>query len=212
MLNRIFKAAIIFLILASTTTIAFALQPGTYNNRDWNAGEFNPDGGMGSTEGMRIVPTRIAPDIKPARTMLKKKAAWEYIGDIKQKLLSGNYTGEILLRTKPDPKHNTISDGIIFNSNGGRNYYITRKDGEHMIMLDVPGGREEMVVTEANFPKFENAMHDDNNTPYIFFDRDGNEAAIVFVEWHTRVKQEFDQTGEVIIILEGTRPVSYRCK
>ena len=47
-------------------------------------------------------------------------------------------------------------------------YYITRKDGEHLIMLDAAGGRKEKIVTEDNFPKFENAIHDDNGTPYVF--------------------------------------------
>ncbi len=204
------KVTIIFLLLTFEANIAFAVQPGTYDSRDWNVGEFDPGGGMGSTEGMRVVPYRIDSGIKPAREMLRKDAAWEYIGGIKQKLFSGNYTGEILLRTKTDPKYNTLSDGIIFNTNGGRNYYIKRKDGEHTIMLDVPGGREEILVTEASFPKFENAIHDDNDTPYVLFDRDGNEAAIVFVEWHTRIKQKFNKTGEVIIILKGAKAARHR--
>ena len=206
----IFKIVIVFLVLTLRVAITCAVQPGAYDSKEWNKGEFDPGGRMGSTEGMRVVPHRIDSSIKPGREMLKKEAAREYIGDIKQRLLSGNYTGEILLRTKPDPKYHTLSDGIIFNTNGGRNYYIMRKDGKHTIMLDVPGGRQEVTVTEANFPKFENAIHDDNDTLYVFFDRDGNEAAIVFVEWHTRVKQKFNETGEVIIILKGARPVRHR--
>ncbi len=77
-------------------------------------------------------------------------------------------------------------------------------------MLDVPGGRQEVKVTKANFPKFENAIHDDNDAPYVLFDREGNEAAIVMVEWHTRVKQKFNENGEVIIILTGAKPVRRR--
>lgn len=203
----------ILLIGAVGSAIVFAGQPGTYDSRDWNAGQFessDPGGGMGSTEGMRVVSYYPTSRIKPGRKMLKKEAAWEYIGNLKQKLISGNYTGEILLRSKPDPKHNTLSDGIIFNAGGGRNYYVRRKDGEHIIMLDVPGGREEIKVTEANFPKFENTIHDDNDRPYVLFDQDGNEVAIVFLEWHTNIQQKFNNTGEVIIILQGTKPVSYR--
>jgi len=210
---NIYKISVVLSISALLTTIVFAEQPGTYNSRDWNAGQYDPGGGMGSTEGMRVIPYRIDTNAKPGRKMLKKKAAQEYIGNIKEKLFSGNYTGEILLRTKPDPKHNTLSDGIIFNTNGGRNYYIKRTDGEHVILLDDPGGRQEITVTEENFPKFENTMHDDNDDPHVLFDKDGNEAAIVFVEWHTRVRQEFDKkTGEVIIILEGTKPARHRFK
>jgi hypothetical protein len=202
----------IIICLSFTISIidGVAEQPGTYDSRDWNKGMFEPGGGINSTEGLRVVPYRITRSIRPGRKMLKKKAAWEYIGNIKQKLLSGNYTGEILLRTKPDPKYNTLSDGIIFNTNGGRNYYIKRKDGEHLIMLDVPGGRQEIMVTDANYPKFENTMHDDNDIPYVLFDRDGNEAAIVFVEWHTRVKQKFNKGGEVIIELKGAAPARHR--
>lgn len=204
---------IIFFILFGYTMPAFSEQPGTYDSRDWNTGRFDQGdagGGMGSTEGMRVVPYRIDTRIKPGKKMLKKKEAWKYIGNMKRKLLSGNYTGEILLRTKADPKYNTLSDGVIFNTNGGRNYYITRRDGEHVIMLDVPGGRQEITVAESNFPKFENAIHDDNNTPYVLFDRDGAEAAIVFVEWHTRVKQKFNKTDEVIIMLQGAEPANKR--
>ena len=213
MSGKINKIAIAFSILALGAAIAFAGQPGDYDSRDWNTGQFDrgdAGGGMGSTEGMRVVPYRIIRSIKPGRKILKKKKAWEYIGNLKQKLLSGNYTGEIFLRSAPDPTHNTISDGIIFNTNGGRNYYIKRRDGEHLVMLDVPGGRQEVKVTAANFPKFENAIHDDNGTPYVLFDRDGNEAAIVFVEWHTRVKQHFNKTGEVIVELEGAKSVRHR--
>ena len=205
------KIAVVYLISIFISTIAFAgSQPGTYDSHDWNAGQFDPGGGIGSSEGMRVVSYRIDPDLKPTKPMLKKEAALEYIGDIKEKLISGYYTGEILLRTKPDPKHHTLSDGTIFNTNGGRNYYITRKDGEHMIMLDSPGGRQEIVVTETNFPKFENAIHDDNGTPYVLFDLDGNEAAIVFLDWHTKIKQKFTETGDIIIILKGARPVRGR--
>lgn len=204
------KIAVTFLVLMFTANIALAGQPGDYNSRDWNSGKFDPGGGMGSTEGLRVVPYRIDTRAKPGRKMLRKKAAWEYIGNIKERLLSGNYTGEILLRSTPDPKRNTLSDGIIFNTNGGRNYYVTRKDGEHTIMIDAPGGRKEVLVTEANFPKFENTMHDDNDRPYVFFDKDGNEAAIVFVEWHTKVRQKFNKTGEVVIVLEGAKPARHR--
>ncbi len=205
------KTVIVFLAIALDITIVFAAtQPGTYDSRDWNAGAFEPGGGWGTTEGMRVVPYRIDTRAKPGRKILKKDAAWEYIGSIKDTLLSGHYTGEILLRTKTDPKYNTLSDGIIYNTNGGRNYYVKRKNGEHIILLDSPGGREEIIVTEANYSKFENAMHDDNASPYILFDQDGNEAAIVFVEWHTRVKQKFNKTGEVIIILKGAQAARHR--
>lgn len=211
--SNIYKMAIIFSILVLAATIAFAGQPGDYDSRDWNEGQFDrgdAGGGMGTTEGMRVVPYRVTRRIKAGREMLKKKKAWKYIGNLKEKLFSGNYTGEILLRTKTDPKYNTLSDGIIFNTGGGRNYYITRRDGEHVIMLDVPGGRQEIKVTEVNYPKFENTLHDDNATPYVFFDQDGNEAAMVFVDWHTRVKQQFNKTGEVIIVLKGAKPARHR--
>ncbi|MEA3305994.1 MAG: NUDIX domain-containing protein [Candidatus Omnitrophota bacterium] len=207
---RAFKKAC--LVLVMLISCAFAEQPGVYDSRDWNAGEFDAGGRMGSAEGMRVVPYRIDRSIKPGREMLKKKEAWEYIGNIKEKLLSGNYTGEILLRSRTDPRYNTLSDGIIFNTNGGRNYYIKRKNGEHMIMLDAPGGRQEVKVTKNNFAKFENTIHDDNDAPYVLFDCNGNEAAIVMVEWHTRVKQKFNENGEVIIILTGAKSVYHKTR
>ncbi len=190
---------------------SFGEQPGEYDSRDWNMGSFGePGGGIGSTEGKRVVSYHIDNSIKPGKKMLKKKRAWEYIGNLKERLFNGTYTGEILLRTKPDPKYNTLSDGIIFNTGGGRNYYITRKDGEHVVMLDVEGGRQEIVVTEKNWPKFENTIHDDNDIPYVLFDSEGNEAAIVFVDWHTRVKQKFNRTGEVIIQLKAAPAARHR--
>jgi len=207
-MNR-FPAAI--LAVALTSSAAFALQPGAYNTRDWNAGIFcEPGGGEESAEGLRTVSYNPDPGISPAREMLKKDAAWEYIGDLQERLFSGVYTGEILLRAKPDPKYNTLSDGIIFNTGGGRNYYARRKDGEHIIIIDAAGGRQEIAVTPETFFKFENSIHDDNDVPYVFFDREGNEAAILFAEWHTRVRQKFNETGEVIILLNGARPARHR--
>ncbi len=202
--------AFVFLIAVFGSARAYAIQPGDHENRDWNAGEFDndsdPGGGMGSDEGLRVIDYNVDRRKKAGKKILSKKKAWEYIGDLKERLISGNYTGEILLRSAPDPKRNTISDGIIFNTGGGRNYYVKREDGNHIIMLDVPGGRKEKLVTEDNFPKFENTINDDNKSPYVLFDEDGSEAAIVFLEWHTNIKQKFNKTGEVVIILEGARP------
>jgi len=210
MRSKMFVLAVVFLVLVFGSTAAYAVQPGDHENRDWNAGELDkdsdPSGGMGSDEGLRVIDYNVDRRKKPGKKMLKKKKAWQYIGDLRERLTSGNYTGEILLRSAPDPKHHTISDGIIFNKGGGRNYYVKREDGHHIIMLDIAGGRKEKIVTEENFPKFENAINDDNNRPYILFDEDGNEAAIVFLEWHTNIKQKFNKTGEVVIILEGARP------
>ena len=214
MRTGLFMCCAVFFVLTSGTMSAYAAQPGDHENRDWNAGEFDddsdPGGGMGSDEGLRVIDYNVDRRKKPGREMLKKKKAWEYIGDLKERLISGDYTGEILLRSSPDPKRNTLSDGVIFNTGGGRNYYVKREDGHHIIMLDVPGGRREKKVTEANFPKFENTIADDNNRPYVLFGEDGDEAAIVFLEWHTDIRQKFNRTGEVVIILEGTRPGSSR--
>ena len=74
------KMMVIFLVLVFKITFAFAVEPGGYDSRDWNEGQFDPGGGWGSTEGVRVVHYRVDTGIKPGRKMLKKKAAWEYIG------------------------------------------------------------------------------------------------------------------------------------
>ena len=66
------------------------------------------------------------------------------------------------------------------------------------------------MVFSLNLPKLKTIDDYNPALPTIMFDKDGNEAAIVFVEWHTRVKQKFNKTGEVIIMLTGAPAARHR--
>ena len=141
-----------------------------------------------------------------ALTTYQGKEAAEYLGDIKQHLLAGGYTCEILARSHRDSMHGRFSDGLIFNPGGGVFEYPKRKDGEHIIVLDSPGGREEDPLTEDLWrQKIDNVLSDDNNIPYVFLDDNKKELAVVFVGNDTQVsaKMREDQTIEISISVRG---------
>ena len=142
-----------------------------------------------------------------ALTVLKGGEAAAYLGDAKTHFLSAKYTYEILTRKHRDAMHGRFSDAVIFNKDGGNFLYPRRKDGDHIVVIDAPGGREEDPATEDVWrQKLANTLSDDNNTPYVFLDGK-NELATVFVGNRTEVtaKMNSDNLLEITIAVEGAR-------
>ena len=143
-----------------------------------------------------------------ALIILKQDEAKNYLGDIKAHILSGQYTYDILSRSHRDAMHGRFSDGVIFNTGGGRFLSLRRKDGDHKIVIDSPEGREKDPVNEDNWrQKIDNALSDDNIYPTIFLDDAKKELAIVFVGRGSQVIGEMNENGQlqISISVEGAR-------
>ena len=143
-----------------------------------------------------------------ALTILKQKEAKTYLGDIKAHILSGPYTYDILSRNHRDSMHGRFSDGVIFNTGGGRFLFLRRKDGDYKIVIDSPEGREKDPVSEDDWRrKIDNALSDDNKFATVFLDDAKKELAIVFVGSGTQVIGQMNDGGflEIVISVEGTR-------
>ncbi len=143
-----------------------------------------------------------------ALTVLKQDEAKTYAGDIKTHILAGSYTFDILSRNHRDSMHGRFSDGVIFNTGGGKFLYLRRKDGDYKLVIDSPQGREKDSVNEDNWrQKIANALSDDNSFCYVFLDDNKKELAIVFVGRGTEVKGEMNGDGllEITMVVEGAR-------
>ena len=126
-----------------------------------------------------------------ALTVLKSDEARAHIGDAKQHFLSSPYTVEILTRSHRDAMHGRFSDAVLFNAGGGKMDYPKRKDGEHIVVVDAPGGREEDPVTEDLWrQKIENVLSDDNGDPIVYLDEQKQELAVVYVGRDTKVSEK----------------------
>jgi hypothetical protein len=153
-------------------------------------------------EGDRVVVLKIDKKAKLPKKFLKRNEATAYIGsmDDLQKKVTGNlYTGENVIRHEKSPRVLNLSDGIIFNTDGGKIGYVSRKDGAYTIILDYPEGRKLETVDEALFDKYSNVINDDCTVPYVFFDKDGNEAAIAYLPKSMLVYQYITIDGSVAI-------------
>ena len=134
---------------------------------------------------------------------LKGEDARSYLGDAKQHFLSGKYTCEILSRSHRDAMNGRFSDGVIFNAGGGLFEYPKRKDGEHILLLDSPGGREEEPVTEAYWrQKIDNTLSDDNNIPTVFLDDNHQELATAYVGSGTKLDAKILENGLLQIMID----------
>ncbi len=143
-----------------------------------------------------------------ALVVLKGREAEEHIGDIKRHVLAGKYTYESLSRSRRDAMHGRFSDALIFNSGGGNFLYPRRKDGDHIVVIDAPGGREEEPVTEDSWrQKIQNTLSDDNNIPYVFLDGSRAELAIVYVGKGTQLSSKMNAEGhlQIEIQVDGAR-------
>lgn len=143
-----------------------------------------------------------------ALTTLKADEAGKYLGNIKERVLGGKYTYEILSRSHRDAMHGRFSDGLIFNTDGGNFSYPRRKNGDHVLVIDAPDGREEDPVTaDAWRQKIQNTLSDDNNIPYVFLDDAGKEMAILYVGKGTEVTPKITPEGllRIELLVEGAR-------
>lgn len=138
-----------------------------------------------------------------ALTTLKGDEAKRHVGDPKERFLSGKYTYEILGRSHRDAMYGRFSDGTIFNAGGGNFLYPRRKNGEHLIVIDAPDGREEEPVTEEEWRrKIANALSDDNPIPTVYLDEAGKEIAVLFVGRGTNVSAKMNAAGLLEITLD----------
>ena len=143
-----------------------------------------------------------------ALTVLKQEEAKNYLGDVKAHIWSGPYTYDILLRSHRDSMHGRFSDGVIFNTAGGRFLFLRHKDGDHKIVIDSPDGREKDPVNEEEWRrKIGNALSDDNTFATVFLDDAKKELAIVFVGRGTQVIGQMNDKGllEIVISVDGSR-------
>lgn|SRR3989338_3924456 len=138
-----------------------------------------------------------------ALTVLTGSEASQYLGDLKARLLRGKYTYEILGRNHRDAMYGRFSDGLIFNTQGGNFLYLRRQDGDHLVVIDAPNGREEDPVTEDSWrQKIQNTLSDDNNIPYVFLNDQKDEIAVLFVGKGTRVTYQTNSQGLLEISLK----------
>ncbi len=143
-----------------------------------------------------------------ALSVLKNQEAVKYLGDYEKHFLATPYAYEILGRSHRDSMHGRFSDGIIFNADGGMFQYLTRKDGEHLVVLNSPKGRQEDSVTAEDWrKKISNNLSDDNRNPYVFLDDSGKEIAVVFIGNGAKVDGKMTGEGllEIAISVEGAR-------
>ena len=148
-----------------------------------------------------------------ALQILKAKEARDFIGEPKTHFLGHGYTVEILKRSHRDSMHGRFSDGIVFNADGGLFSYPRRKDGDHLIALDDPAGREEETVSEEFWRReVANAISDDNPEPVVFLDDQQRELATVFVGRDTRVSGKTNAAGllEIEIHVDGAKDIRGR--
>lgn len=141
-----------------------------------------------------------------ALTTLKGDEAKSFIGDIKTHVMAGRYTYEILSRSHRDAMHGRFSDALIFNPEGGNFRYPRRKNGDHILVIDDPSGREEEPVTEDDWRrKIGNTLSDDNNIPYVFLDDSRRELAILYVGKGTEVTSKMNAQNllEITIKVDG---------
>ena len=142
-----------------------------------------------------------------ALTVLQGTEAAQYLGDVKQHLLAGKYTCDILARSHRDAMHGRFSDGVVLNADGGLFKFLKREDGDCDVLLDAPGGREEEPVTEDYWRhKLKNALEDDNNIAYVFLDDNKKELGIAFVGNGTKVDGKMNEGNlQVVISVPGSK-------
>lgn len=153
-------------------------------------------------EGDRVVVLKIDKKAKLPKKYIKKKKAAEYIGsmeELKEKVTTNLYSSENVIRHAKSDRYLNISDGIYFNTDGGKIGYVSRKDGAYTIIVDYPQGRKLEVVDDALFEEYANYISDELTVPYVFFDKDGNEAAIAFLPPFVLVYQYITTDGLIAI-------------
>lgn len=200
----IFLIIIIFLFAPCLIVNSQETEDDTKNldSIEWNQGDFKA--GEGFLMGEKpLEKHRLKKRTKPERKMLKRKKAEEYIGDLSEKLLSTPYSAKIFMRRRPDLKHGCKTDGIIFNTGGGNFGFWTHSDGFYELILDTEGGRTEEMVTEERLGKYFNYIEDEKlSKAFVIFDKEGDEAALLYMPFGTLVKQYFTDKDNVFLEIE----------
>lgn len=153
-------------------------------------------------EGDRVVALKIDKKAQLPKRYLKGKDAWKYIGtldDLKKKVTTSAYTGENVIRHAKSPRFQNLCDAIIFNTGGGKIGYAHREDGAFTVIIDYPEGRKLTELDEKLFDDYTNVINDDCTVPYVFFDRKGEEATIVFMPTSMTVYQDVTTDGLIAI-------------
>ena len=146
-----------------------------------------------------------------ALTILKGKDARDHVGDPKTYFVNKNYSAEMLKRSHRDGMHGRFCDAVIFNPGGGLFTYPRRKDGDHLIVLDAPGGREEDPVTDDTWrQELENTLGDDNGDPIVFLNDSNQELAVVYVGNATKVDGKITDAGYLEVSIQVDGPKSKR--
>jgi hypothetical protein len=123
--------------------------------------------------------------------------ALDYIGNPKQKFTGGGYTYEVLKRSHRDTMNGRFSDALIFSNSTDRFYYKKRVDGQHIVVLGHPKGREEDPVTDNAlvWKPILNTLSDDHPDPHVYLDDSGKELAVVYIGKKTQLEAEIDSDG-----------------
>lgn len=153
-------------------------------------------------EGDRVVTLSIDKKVRLPRKFLRGAQAKQYLGSmdaLKEKVTTNPYTGENVIRHASSSRYLNISDGVIFNTGGGKIGYAVRRDGAFTVIIDYPRGRKLKEVDEALFDVYANVINDDCREPHVFFNKEGEEAAILFLPRSMRVFQETTKDGLVAI-------------
>ncbi|HAJ56552.1 MAG TPA: hypothetical protein DCL35_02150 [Candidatus Omnitrophica bacterium] len=153
-------------------------------------------------EGDRKIVIKLDKKTKLPKAFLKGKEASAYIGtleDLKRRVTEDVYSGESVVRHDKSPRYQNLSDGVIFNTGGGKIGYVTRKDGSFTVVIDYPTGRKLKTVDEALYDEYANVISDDCTVPHVFFDTEGREAAIIYLPSSMMVYQNITEDGLVVV-------------
>ncbi len=153
-------------------------------------------------EGDRVIVLNIDRKARLPKKYIKRAEAKKYIGsldDLKARVTKNLYTGENVIRHGKSDRFLNLSDGIIFNTGGGKIGYAQRRDGAYTVIIDYTDGRKLEEVNEEIFDEYVNVINDDCPYPYVFFDKDGQEAAIMYLPKSMRVFQYLTKDGLVAI-------------
>ena len=197
-MGRRIKTGILFFAVLLMSGRVLAAKEGAYENVQWNAGEINSEGYFTSRD-TDYTPFNIDGRVKPGRKMLTDKKAIDYVGDAREKFVDKDYYFEGYKRVEMDPRYNRMYDYMIFVHEKGRMGHKSRKSGSHEIIVSDPVGVFMQRVTPPRWPKIENTLLDDKLKPYVIFDTEGNEAAIIYIGKGAYVRQKFNRDGLILL-------------
>lgn len=112
-------------------------------------------------------------------TLYGKKAK-EYLGHVKNKLLSRDYSVITLDRRSPDSDTLSLWDGIIFFP-GGINYgYIRRLNFDYVLRLGPREKETAVKITKDNVDYYLEVIKERGVSPAVILDKEGEEVMVVY--------------------------------